>query len=206
MQAVKVVLDENIDIDAVLANDPNQLQLNDTIRRRIVEAVRIVHSSASAELITNALPFSGIIEISADNVGRMQLPNDFMRFVIFQLNSWKRPVIEAIFESSPTYYQQKSDFIGVRGGVNKPVCAIVTAENGRQALEMFSTGTSNNTVKIARYLPIPTIQTINEVEVIGVCELLYDAAVWTCAGLVATAYGDAKATGISETAGGLMSV
>lgn len=193
IKEVKIILNENISIDALLLDDPNQLELEDLISSRIVDAVTAVHENAPIEKLTG-VPLTGGIAFRSNGVGTMPLPNDFLRLVIFQLEGWSRPVTMAITDTSPLYAQQMSRFIGVRGGVEKPVCAISTIGSTR-VLEIFSAAPST-TPDIARasYIPIPAI----DAGTIKIAKRLKTAIYYYCAGLVAVSLKDPSATALFD--------
>ena len=58
IKEVKIILNENISIDALLLDDPNQLELEELISSRIVDAVTAVHENAPIEKLTG-VPLTG---------------------------------------------------------------------------------------------------------------------------------------------------
>ncbi len=194
---VKIVIDENIATDPVLADDDNQLELEELIAARAVDAVRSIHEAAPSDMLDDGdtLPVTGIVT-NQDGSGYVPLPDDFMRLVIFQLATWNRPVVTPIADTDPRYPMQKSRFLGVRGGPDKPVCAITTGSAGK-VLEFYSVvaGTSA-TVSKAKYLPLPKVEN----NAIKVCTKLYNAVVYECAALVALTLKDDNAKNFFEVA------
>ena len=196
IKEVKIILDENIVDDAVLTADANQLQLLDLIKSRIIDAVRSIHEAAPSELLDDGLTIPGATVTLQDGSGYITLPDDFMRLVIFQLATWSRPVVVPISDTDPKYFMQKSRFLGIRGGTDKPVCAITTGASCR-ILEFYSIapGTTASVVK-AKYLPLPSISN----DSIQVCKKLYRPILYECAGLVALTYKDEVAKSFFEVA------
>lgn len=194
---VKLVLDENIATNSVLETDANQLELEALIRSRVIDAVRYVHESASSDMLDDGLVINNTPVTLQDGSGYVVLPNDFMRMVVFQLTTWNRPVIEPIADTDPRYFMQKSRFLGIRGGTDKPICAITTGETGR-VLEFYSVAPGTTAqVKKAKYLPLPEI---TESGSILVCKKLYTAIVWQCAGYVALVFDDTRAKAYMDVA------
>lgn len=193
---VKIILDENTENISVLEDDTDQLQLEDIIKSRIVDAVRSIHESASSDMLDDGLNIGSTPVTLQDGSGYIPLPDDFMRMVIFKLVTWSRPVIVPIADTDPLYFAQRSRFIGIRGGTDKPVCAITTGVNGR-VLEFFSVvpGTSA-VIEKAKYLPLPRI----EDDTIKVCRKLLQPIRYECAGLVALSVKDQNAASFFEVA------
>jgi hypothetical protein len=194
IKEVKIILNENIVEDNFLAIDSNQLELNELIEARIVDAVRFVHENASREYLSEGLPLSGTPITSQDGTGYLNLPADFLRLVVFQMEGWNIGVFEVISDDDPLYAVQKSKFLGVRGGPNKPVCAI-TYNPGGQTLEYYSVrpGTAGY-IKKARYLPVP----LKEGTSIKICPKLKNAVYYYCAGLVAAVFKNEVSTSLFE--------
>ena len=193
IKEVKIILNENIAIDALLLDDPNQLELEELIKARIVDAVTAIHENAPIEKLTG-VPLTGELSFKSNGVGTMVLPVDFLRLVIFQLNGWSRPVTAAITDTSPLYAQQMSRFVGVRGGVERPVCAISTI-GGTRVMEIFSAAPSTSPdIARASYIPIPSIIE----DEIKTAKRLRTAIYYYCAGLVALSLNEPTATALFD--------
>lgn len=200
IREVKIILDENI-TESFIEGDPDQLQLEDHIEARILDAVRNIHEAADSSLLDDGLPIptSGLamLQIEPGGPGYVRLPDDFMRLVIFKMTKWKRPVVEAISDTDPRYFLQKSRFVGIRGGIEKPVCAITTGEASK-VLEFYSlpAGEEDHSVEKARYLPLPVIEN----ESILMCRKLVRPIYYQCAGLVALSLKDQSSANLFEIA------
>ena len=199
---VKIILNENIQNDPILLEDANQIELDELITGRIVDAVRSIHEAAPSDMLDDGLDIPGAITMYGgtgdhDGTGYVALPADFMRLVIFKLTAWKRPVVLAIADTDPKYPMQKSRFLGIRGGVDKPVCAITTGVEGK-ILEFFSVapGAITPTKEKAKYLPLPKIET----GTILVCNKLYTSVLYECAALVSLTFKDEIAKSFFEIA------
>lgn len=198
VREVKIILDENIETGSVLAKDYNQLEIETLIRSRIVDAVMAVHEEAPSDMIDGGTDMkSQPINMHTGGLGTgyIELPDDFMRLVIFKLTAWRRPVIEPIRDTDPLYFMQKSKFNGIRGGVDKPVCALSTGQNGR-ILEFYSVPAGETaTIEIAKYLALPEITGVDD-EGNGMIEIskrLMRPVYYYTAGLVATTLKDPNA-------------
>lgn len=204
IREVKVILDENITEVSVLTDDPDQLQLEGHIRARIIDAVRAIHEAADSSLLDDGLPIplevagQSTIQVNPDGTGYVALPDDFMRLVIFKMTKWKRPVVFAISDTDPRYFLQKSRFVGIRGGIDKPVCAITTGEASK-VLEFYSlpAGEVDHSVEKHRYLPLPTIE---ENDTIKMCRKLVRPIYYQCAALVALSLKDQSSANLFEIA------
>lgn len=194
IREVKIILNENIAMDSILLDDPNQLELEELIKARIIDAVRFVHENAPSEHLSQGLDLVGTITTNQDGTGYMTIPDNFLRLIVFQLESWHLPVFNLISDNDPAYLMQKSKFTGVRGGPSKPVCAITSGDNGK-IIEFYSVrpGTAA-TKKKARYIPMPEI----EVNSIRICPKLKTSAYYYCAGLVAGIFKDQVAASLFE--------
>lgn len=194
---VRIVLNENsVSSKLIISEDIDTLEINEAIRREIPDAVRSVTQAAPSALLDEGVNFANTVGWESGVVGKgmgyTTLPEDFMRLLVFQMSDWKRPVTDAIDENTPKYYVQKSRFAGIRGGVEKPVCAIVTYPEGK-VLEFYSCiGGSSVSVKSARYIPYPSIiaATESHEEQIAICRKLYTPVIYYTAGLVCMIFKD----------------
>ncbi len=193
---VRIALDENdVSTQLVQMGDVDTLALNDIIRSKIVEAVRRVELAAPAHLLEEGHDFSSGIYWNGDGSGWVLLPDDFMRLIAFRMSDWERTVYEAISVDDPLYAKQSSRYKGIRGNVQKPVCAIVNRAEGK-ALEFYAC--KDNTAMIVRagYLPYPSIDANDGIDISQRC---YEAVIYTIAALVAATYGDSvKTTNLNE--------
>ena len=205
IREVKIILDENITEVSVLTDDPDQLQMEGHIRARIIDAVRAIHEAADSSMLDDGelIPVESTVHVTEgtvyqDGTGYVTLPDDFMRLVIFKMNKWKRPVVEAISDTDPRYFLQKSRFVGIRGGTDKPVCAITTGEASK-VLEFYSLpkGETDHGVEKARYLPLPSIEANDTIKM---CRKLVRPIYYQCAALVALSLKDQSSANLFEIA------
>lgn len=187
---VRIALDQNMTSDALAEiGDVDTLALNDIIKSKVVEAVKRIHSDAPPHLLDGGFNFGDAVYWNKDGrdfSGWVLLPEDFMRFVVFQMDDWERAIFSAISTDDPEYIKQSSRFRGIRGTAQKPVCAISIRPEGR-VLEFFSCKSEDAMVSRAVYLPYPKIDKYGAVEI---CQRCYDAVVYTTAALVLTTFGD----------------
>lgn len=188
-RAVRIAIDHNPQNDALIdVGDIDTLSLDDIVRSKIVDAIKSVEKAAPVYLLDTGVPFGDNIawmEEKGKGPGKILLPDDFMRIISFKMSDWAMPVFEAITPDDATYKLQSSRFKGIRGNVQKPVCAIVPYPAGL-FLEFYScSGGEDVNISMAQYLPEPAI---DEDDCVEICEKCYSAVIYYCAGLVCTAY------------------
>lgn len=185
---IRITLDNNMSSKALAdLGDVDTLSLDDIVKSKICPAARIVETAAPYLLLGRGEAFTGTIywpQSVGMGSGHIQLPDDFLRLVCFQMSDWDRPVFSAIGEDSPEYIRQSSKYGGIRGNTHRPVVAVVHWSTGLE-LEFYScTAGAGVYVKRARYIPIPKITA----DKVNLCEKLYDAIVLKAASMVAQTY------------------
>lgn len=195
---VRIAIDQNMTSEQLLATDDIEtLSLEDIIRSKIVEAVRRVETAAPVHFLEEGHDFGDAVYWGDLESGWVLLPDDFMRLIAFRMSDWERTVYAAISVDDPLYAKQSSRYKGIRGNVQKPVCAVVNRAEGK-ALEFYSCNIEDAFVSRASYLPYPHI---DEDDGIDISERCYTAVVYTVAALVLTTYGEAdKASALTELA------
>lgn len=195
---VRIAIDQNMTSEQLLATDDIEtLSLEDIIRSKIVEAVRRVETAAPVHFLEEGHDFGDAVYWGDLESGWVLLPDDFMRLIAFRMSDWERTVYAAISVDDPLYAKQSSRYKGIRGNVQKPVCAVVNRAEGK-ALEFYSCNSEDAFVSRASYLPYPHI---DEDDGIDISERCYTAVIYTVAALVLTTYGEAdKASALTELA------
>lgn len=184
---VRIALDQNMSSDALTEiGDVDTLALNDIIRSKIVEAVKRIHSEAPPYLLDGGYNFGDAVYWMDNESGWVLLPEDFMRFVVFQMDDWSRPVFFANNTDDAEYDLQSSRFKGIRGTAQRPICFISIRPEGR-VLEFYSCKSEDAKVSRAVYLPYPQVDDYDSIEI---CQRCYDAVVYTTAALVLITFGD----------------
>lgn len=190
---VRIALDQNMVSDALKEiGDVDTLAVDDIIKSKVVEAIKRVHSSAPPYLLDGGHNFGEEVYWQEKECGWILLPEDFMRFVVFQMSDWERPVFFPINTDDPEYDLQSSRFKGIRGTAQRPVCAISIRPEGR-VLEFYSCKSTDAKVSRAVYLPYPRIDKYGAVEI---CSRCYDSVIYTIAALVLTTFGDAEKSSV----------
>lgn len=187
---VRIAMDRNNSSDTLAGfGDVDTLSIDEIIESKIEHAARIVELDANPFLLDRGEAFGDSIGWDSQagyGSGRIHLPDDFLRLVVFQMSDWDMAVTEPIDESSPFYALQKSRYPGIKGNPQKPVVAIVQEPIGL-VLEFYSCTSGNAFIKKARYIPIPRIKDGN----IWLCEKLKEAVVYYTAYLTALSLGAA---------------
>lgn len=173
--------------------DVDTLTINEIARSKIIDAARMVESSAPSYLLDSGEPFATTIGWDSKvgyGGGHIILPQDFMRLVSFQMSDWDYAVTTAITEDDPLYARQRSRWPGIRGCPQRPVVAITQQPVG-QVLEFYScTGGEDVYVARARYIPYPFILEKDGEDCIDLCEKLKPAIVYYTAYLTEQTLGD----------------
>lgn len=195
---VRIAIDQNMTSEQLIATeDIETLSLEEIIRSKIVEAVRRVESAAPVHFLEEGHDFGDAVYWGELESGWVLLPDDFMRLIAFRMSDWERTVYAAISVDDPLYAKQSSRYKGIRGNVQKPVCAIVNRAEGK-ALEFYSCNSTDAYVSRASYVPYPHI---DEDDGIDISDRCYTAVIYTTAALVLTTYGEAdKASVLTELA------
>lgn len=195
-RAVRIALDQNNVSEQLLnESDIDTLSLEEIIRSKIEEAARRVETAAPVHLLEEGHSFGEAVFWEKYESGWVLLPDDFMRLIAFKMSDWERTVYTAISADDPEYLKQSSRYKGIRGNVQKPVCAIVNRAEGK-ALEFYSCNSESAYVSRASYLPYPKV---DEDGGIDISEKCYTAVVYMAAALTLLTYGEAdKASAMTE--------
>lgn len=184
---VRIALDQNMSSDALTEiGDVDTLALNDIIKSKIVEAVKRIHSEAPPYLLDGGCNFGDAVYWMEHSSGWVLLPEDFMRFVVFEMDDWASPVFTCFNTDDPEYAKQHSRFKGIRGTAQRPVCFVSIRPEGR-VLEFYSCNSEEAKVSRGVYLPYPKVDEYGAIEI---CQRCYDAVVYTTAALVLITFGD----------------
>ena len=191
---VRITLDQNMTSDALTEiGDVDTLALNEIIRSKIVEAVKRVHCTAPHYLLDGGHDFMDAgVHWMEHQSGWVLLPEDFMRFIVFEMDDWARPVFNAINHDDAEYERQHSRFKGIRGTAQRPVCFVSVRSVGR-VLEFYSCRSEDARISRAPYIPYPVIDDNDSIEI---CQRCYDAVVYTAAALVLITFGDTEKSNV----------
>lgn len=185
----RLILDLNLSSEILTEiGDVDTLSTDEVIRSKVVDAVKRVHCEAPAHLLDGGHNFGDAVYWKDNVCGWVLLPEDFMRFVVFEMDDWACPVFVALDTDHPLYVRQSSRFHGLRGNPQRPLCFISVRPEGR-VLEFYSCKSQSALVSRGVYLPYPGIDANGGIEI---CMRCYDAVVYTTAALASTAFGDVQ--------------
>lgn len=192
---VRVALDMNDKSKALInLGDMDTLQVDQIVDSVMEDAARRVVEVAPVDMLESGHNFGEDIFWTDDEerkgCGWTILPDDYLRLVLFKMSDWHRGVSYAITDMDPAYAIQSSPWKGVRGNVDRPVCAIVRRAEGK-VLEFYSCDSEDAYAEQAVYQPVPTKSGGG----IDLPRLCYRGVVYYAAGLTALSLRD------SETAG-----
>lgn len=210
LKDVKVTLDSNnVNTELENAGDDTTLELNEIIESKILESIKQVHSIAPVYLLDYGFNVNGgFVENSLGNsihyknkgsgenvwyLGWIELPEDFMRLVMFEMSDWDKACFELKDTNTPEYKQQQSLFKGVRATKTNPQCFLSARPYGR-ILEFYpynpTITTSGELISpsITRgvYIPYPKFIEDESGEYVYICGRCYNAVIYTICSLVAT--------------------
>jgi hypothetical protein len=189
VREARVAIDRNNNSQPLASlGDVDTLTVDEIIESKIEDAARLVESSASHDLLDHGKPFGESVIWESQpgyGAGKINLPEDFMRLVVFRMSDWYTPATEVITDNDPLYLQQSSRYAGVRGNPQRPVVAIVHGATG-QMLEFYSCQAGPGVqISAARYIPIPKIVDGQ----IDLCDKLKRAVVYRMASMTCATIG-----------------
>lgn len=199
VEEVRITIDENREEYSYFHNSSDNMELNEIIRTKLLDAIRFILESCPVSLLSPiaiTLPENGHIK-NDDGTGAIILPEDFLRLVSFQLSTWNRAVVNVAEEGSNTYLIQRNRY--TRGTPIKPICVFSHNDKGKRTMEYFTAGKDhegnvNHSIRGALYIPTPSI--VNNTEQgdsVYIPRLLRFAIINYCAGLTETSRGNPEA-------------
>lgn len=185
LKDVRVSLDENQTENEYLGTNTDNMELDEIIRDKVIDAVRVVLSTAPvwmtepSEMVTQA----SWITKNEDGTGQIKLPEDFLRFVSLKMKGWSGAVTNIADEGSPIAIRQRNKY--VRGTPDKPVCVLSKSNDGNACIEFYSVS-PNSAAEVERglYVKLPVIiQNESAQECVEIPDLLYHSVIYYLAGL-----------------------
>ncbi|WP_055096761.1 hypothetical protein [Gabonia massiliensis] len=88
-----------------------------------------IHVLPWSEIPDDIIPYG-------DGSGYIILPDDYIRRFIIRMHGWHRDVTRVITEDDTLYSLQKN--IVTRGGMERPICALASNDEGKSILEYYS--------------------------------------------------------------------
>lgn len=202
-EKVRVVMDKNMSSDVLSGlADVDTLSVDDIIADSIPRAMRYILSEAPLYMIEDnqsdgtSCVKNGTSQVSLTMsqqgdgyVGRFKLPSDFLRLVSVRMDGWKRPA-RVITEDDTEYYEQLSQYAGIRGNPHKPIAAIVQGPDGLY-MELYSSTSKSDGIRWFRYISDPVSASTDDTE-LGIPEKLVASVVYMSASLSCEILGDAE--------------
>ena len=195
---VRVTLDENRESRQLIEiGDRETLGLDELIASKVETAAGFVVLESPLSMMSGGYPLDGDIYWERGNSGRMLLPEDYLRLLVFKMSDWERAVHEAIGAESAEYRLQSSRCKGLRGNVQKPVVAVVRRGEGLE-LEFYSCLSDEAEIEQGAYMRVPRIDGEGNIEIPERC---YKAVVEKAAALVYESIGELQRGQSKEEAG-----
>lgn len=173
---VRVKLDEiGLDESEMMDALEDNTNLDSVIKSCIAEAYRLINMSADISMLEGV---QGTVSLSIDSnkVGRVTLPDNFLRLVSVRLSSWISSYSKLITENSPEYRMQSNEW--VCGSPECPVAALVHRSEGR-VLELFKAASSSDTLSSFVYIPSVT----SDSESVDISDQLAESLIYYVAAL-----------------------
>lgn len=158
--------------------DVDTLSVDEIIQGHILDGIKAVYHLAPVQLLDSGNNLSGEIYWQKNNSGRLILPEDFFRLIVFKMSDWERGVYSTITETSPLYMYQSSRYSGIRGNYQNPIVAIIKRPEGN-ILEFYSSKNEDATIEQCVYLPYPRVYSGG----VDICERCYRSIIYMISGL-----------------------
>lgn len=169
------------------------------VKSCISDAYRFVINNADTSMLEGKQMEDAGLVIGDDLVGRVKLPDEFMRGITFRLSSWQSSSGNIITEDTPEYRMQSDPY--ACGTYQNPVTAIVHTRDGR-FLELYKARTKEDTLMSFVYVPSWNPSS----EEVSIPDQLSDAFIYYVAGLTATTYREDVANDFFKVAKGLLGI
>ena len=199
VRKVRVFLDMDRESgDLISLDDASALSIEEIIRSKLIEGVRLTLLAAPAETIDTARPLRGTVAWRNDTgigMGVLSLPDNFLRLLSVKMTDWKRPA-RIITEQDEEYAWQSSRHLGVRGNPDRPVAAVVRYPEG-VVVELYSCiGGADVRLERGLYVAQPVV---DDDGMVDIPRLLLEDIVRQIAALVQETLGN---TSLSPSKGG----
>jgi len=184
---VRVALDENRTESSYLSADTDNMELDEIISSKLLDAVRSVEENCPVWMLEGET-MSTTLSSNADGSGTLSLPDDFLRLVALQLTEWDAPVFAVEPMGTQKALMQENKW--TRGNPKRPVLVFGKSNMGTRILKYYSVKTTAS-VELAIYVKIPSVITSNNQNYLKFPQILKQPIVSYCAGLVEVVRGNA---------------
>lgn len=197
---VDIINDVRICIDEIALNDSEFVGLQDNaemetiIRSKIIDALRYVHGNADWSFLEPDTTFSNTSEgvTITSLVGKVELPDNFMRLCYARFRSWPLFLSEPIYWNDKEYATLSNPY--ATGTWERPKIAM-TIHDGK-VLELYCAKDGQDMVEVG-IITEPIIETSEEneelVEQVYVSDKLERALIYYIAGLTLLTYNEQRA-------------
>lgn len=186
---VRVALDENRIENPYLSSVTDNMELDEIIRSKLIEATRTVLENCPIWMLDGEkMPTA--VAANTDGTGSISLPDDFLRLVALQMNGWDAPVFFVEPSGTQKALMQKNKWL--RGNPKRPVLVFSKNISGARVIEYYSAEGNNAAVELAIYVKIPNVVTSNDKEYLNFPEILKQPIISYCAALVSLVRGNAE--------------
>ena len=156
---VRVAMDENTAITAFTDSDgtvidTDTLEMEEIIKSKIADGVNAVRKAAPLSMLDLTRKASGedwpVTWIDEGKcIGEVELPEDYLRLVMFKMSDWAHAVTTSIAADTSLYHQQFSEWKGVRGNPSRPNIAIAAdTTTGKDVIQFFSCDSTEATAEM----------------------------------------------------------
>jgi hypothetical protein len=179
---VREKLDEIAENESeMIGTEEDNANLNTVIKSCVPEAYRFISLNAHPNMLEGKQCTSETLSVGSDFVGRIGLPDDFLRLISVRLSSWVSSCSAMITEDSPEYRMQSNKWVS--GNKFRPVAALVHTQSGRQ-LELYKASSSTDSLKSFIYIPSLS----NSATEVELSDQTADAFIYYVAGLTLTTF------------------
>lgn len=192
-----IIKDVRICIDEIGLNDSEFVGMQDNaemdviIRSKIIDALRYVHGNADWSLLEPDVVVgneSEGVEVTEGKIGKVKLPENFMRLCYARFASWPLFLSEPIYWNDAEYATLSNPYS--TGTWERPKIAM-TIHDGK-TLELYSAKSEDDAIQVG-YLTEPVSEVSDEGESIEVSAKLERALIYYIAGLTLLTYNEQRA-------------
>lgn len=191
IEDVRVCMDEIGKNDAQFVGSTDDSEMDTIIKSKIVDAYNFVYENADIALLGNSVLTTSSTPIRKEtNSVSFAVDDELLRFVQAKMDSWKRSVVDAIYEDNPLYVSALDEYVGAT--IDRPMVLQSREWIGEKSetenvftLVGRKDNKDNGTIWYIKRLSINSDATSIDIE-----DSVYRAVVYYCAGLTYLTFGD----------------